>query len=478
MIYETDLTEHDPNYTLCKIVPRILADLLLMLLVGLAAYRMALTRNAAFSEAFREYMPILAGELVLLMAYTELTRGNRCLALTAGTLLQIGMALQMLLVLQEHGQPNGSVARYAWILLLTLAAAALFVPGLYAGAKWMGGFHRRYLAAGIALLYLAGCTWSMTVNGSRCWLLVGGVMFRWTLLPVLCSLMLLGITLADTSESTGRRSLDGMLLLAVNAVFLTITADTTLLLVMGIVTALMGLLYPASRKVSLSLTAALLTMVLSCLLWLGICRLWDANASNVPEIVQACSDTFEKLLFRLQRMMAAESNTAASYQLSCARQITAAAQILPNSSTSGALLIPSAGNDYVFSSLLQYFGWLPGLLVLLLAPVMVHSGCSRCVQARTPAVGGAGAALLLFAAVGMLLAASAGVGLIPAIGADYLFLSSSGSYLVCGGLILVYLLGCGSRTPRSACPGVRTLTWGMLAWIGLLCVYAARLMLR
>lgn len=143
-----------------------------------------------------------------------------------------------------------------------------------------------------------------------------------------------------------------------------------------------------------------------------------------------------------------------------------------------AAAIPLDRGTYAFTNLVQRFGWLTGLAAVLLALLLFCRSAKYCTRTMPPAQSGAGMALLLFAAVNTFTSATTGMGLLPGIGAHFLFLDSSGSFYAAACLILVYLLGCGTPVRPRLRVHLRKLSVGLMAWTIVLIISAGWLVLK
>lgn len=287
MIYKSTVPDYDPDYNICKVFSRIVVDMALMALVHLLFTRMA-------AAVLPDRMPVPSGHipgmviaLLLIMAYTELIRGERTLAWIGGTLIQLGMALQVCLAPAYSAASASDTVRLSWVLVFSTAAALAVVPVLYVGAEYLCGRYRLYwFTAGLSALYTICLMLSVSISDSSIWYFFGPM--TWPLLLTLLALVMEGAVFADPFRMPWRKITDALLLLLVNSVFLLAVGKPSLVLFLAVVTLLTGNIYLPAKKARSALIIGSAPIV--C----GLCALWYGNMSSVPG-----STLFEKLKLQL-----------------------------------------------------------------------------------------------------------------------------------------------------------------------------------
>lgn len=411
--------------------------------------------NRAPGEGLAAYAQVCLGVFLLglaLLAYARTAPKNgRALALTTLLLTQLGAALTALWGVDF-------AARQARV---TLAATLLGGAAAWAYLRWLAPALARRprwqkldrwacpaLCLGIfGLLLVLG----RSVGGTRAWLGTDSLSVQPTeALKPLALLFFAGVFPLE-GERPRRRFVLAAGYLGLNAAILLALNEWGTLVLLG----LLFLFYTGYYLPRPYLWGSLLAFLALALLTLGAVALilrWQAGAVGFGETLVAVA---QKIQARLAVFLDPETDPlGAGYQAAKARQALALGGLLGSSQ---GVSVPVGQSDYAFVVLVQSFGGLLGLGVLVLFFCQFAAGMSLARAQNEPgACLSRGCAFLIFAQALLMIFGT--LGLVPVTGVPVPFLSAGGSYT----LVLSWMLGCQllaappeGKTPRPSARLVR-----------------------
>lgn len=455
-----------------KTITNLVSDIVMVLLISLAMAYYCSAKQGGLDLYMSTFIP-LVGVMLLIFWFTETMKSSRPIAFCAAVLIFIGMSLQILLKLPAE-DPNAA-SELVIFAMVSVVLGLIAVPIIRLFCCELQRDHAVFiLNVLVILVYLLLLAVGREVNGTKAWLVVGGMSFQLTEVTKTLSCAVFALQFTDENvtvrgdvteeKKSDRRLWNSLVTLAINGVFLLWINELGTLCVLGLVFFVLAMVYLTSVK-------KLLAMVLVCFLLVGIvlmgCSICynikyaepaETTAASEPAeqpaestpageaqpkehgaIVNLGARIYKKFKVRMDLIFAPETVDPYNegYQTMKARNALLMAGWL---GSEYEVSIPVVSSDFIFAYLVMKMGILFGILVILLVLVLLCTGTMGCLRNRRNAEASVALAFLLAITLQSLVAAASASGLFIMIGMPFAFLAEGGSASVMNYVMLLFIL--------------------------------------
>lgn len=379
-----------------------------------------------------------------ILCVSESRKCDRILTVSWILILHIGMTLQTL------SAPKTYHSRL--LILLLSGAAAVMIPFLYSKIK--GQIFRNplrfYHMCNVlsAVLYLILLIFGRAVQGTKAWLMVGGISLQLTEVTKLLAAAAIAVIVCDkTLYSVSKRYLLALACTAGHGVFLLAVNELGTLLLIGIAFAVMVFLSLPGKYTCINVAMFLGLAVLGILTLVGIQKM--SHGTPPSSVLGKAAAIAQKLDTRWKVFLNPQTDPyGAGYQACTAANAVKISGLFGAGKLSDGIKVPVADSDYAFVTLLTHMGLVFGILTLLLYLLLLLRGIETAIAAEgyernLIAV----FTILIFAQAMIMTAAATGFFVVTGIGTP--FLSTGGSSAVCLSACMGWTMLCSSSADKN-----------------------------
>lgn len=302
---------------------------------------------------------------LLILLYTCFMRSDYPFAVVSVVLLDIGTTMQVLV--------SESPERYILLQGIALILGAVFMVMICMGQKKFT--HKQqwlFCLVGISILYLVLLLFGANFNGTKAWIVIGGMSFQIT--EIIKILSVLGMAAVFSSKSSEKQKiLCSMALVLINGMFLALIKELGTLVVIVLVFLLYSFLFLDNLKFFFFTTAGMFSLGAGGILGTFVLARLDRPKIKDFFLIEAAADIWGKLENRITLFTAPDTLDpyGSAYQALTAQKAIRLGGLL---GSSHQISIPVEESDYVFVSLILNMGVALAVLVLILFLCILLSG--------------------------------------------------------------------------------------------------------
>ena len=457
---------------------QIAKDMLLMALVNTLMALLSSQTSGGLERYMTAYLPMM-GVMLMLFTFTEATGGSRIFATIIGILILTGVCLQNLLSFSLASISLDETVMFS-VISMALAIAGAFV--LYFLLHIISR-KKAYiiLNAALLVLYLLLLVLGSRINGTKAWLVIGGISLQLTELCKVISLIIFGMVFSDKEHPPLHSLLRALVTLGINGVCLALVNELGTLCLIGLAFVLMAFMSQPKLKHLMLVTAALLVI---CVFALFLCyqcyQIENPPAAATEAVTETATEAVTETATEAATGVSPEAATETAAEdtgkkedklsitglgakiwtkfderlsvylhpedadpLDDAYQIDQSLKALSLSSWFGSgynWRVPVMESDYVFTFLVLKMGTIYGILILILLTLMLLIGMQTALTCKNDMISFVGMSFILSLAFQSMISAASSTGSFMVVGLPFCFLGAGGTSAVTNYLMAVFVI--------------------------------------